>query len=144
VRMATLPLDVQAVMADLPETAMPQMGAGTVLGHVHLNVADIGSTEAFYAGALGFDVTTRGYPGALFLSAGGYHHHIGGNTWEGPGAPPPPAGARGLDAFEVVLPDAAALDLALARVADAGLQTQEDEAGVLVADPSKNSLILRA
>ena len=68
------------------------MPTGTVLGHVHLNVADIPATEAFYAGALGFDVTTRTYPGALFLSAGGYHHHIGSNTWEGPGAPPPPAG----------------------------------------------------
>ena len=143
VRMATLPLDVPGVMADLPEEPLPQMPAGTVLGHVHLNVSDIPATESFYAGALGFDVTTRTYPGALFLSAGGYHHHIGSNTWEGPGAPPPPAGALGLDAFEVVLPDAAALDVALARVADAGLETREDEAGVLVADPSKNALILR-
>ena len=143
VRMATLPLDVPAVMADLPEVAMGQMSTGTVLGHVHLNVADIAATEAFYAGALGFDVTTRTYPGALFLSAGGYHHHIGSNTWEGPGAPPPPAGALGLDAFEVVLPDAEALDLALGRVVDAGLETREDEAGMLIADPSKNPLILR-
>ena len=143
VRMATLPLDVPGVMAGLPEAPMSQMSAATVLGHVHLNVADIPATEAFYAGALGFDVTTRTYPGALFLSAGGYHHHIGGNTWEGPGAPPPPAGALGLEAFEVVLPDAEALDLALGRVADAGLETREDEAGMLIADPSKNPLILR-
>ena len=143
VRMATLPLDVPGVMAELPEAPMPHMSTGTVLGHVHLNVADIGATEEFYAGALGFDVTTRTYPGALFLSAGGYHHHIGSNTWEGPGAPPPPAGGLGLDAFEVVLPDAAALDLALAHVRNAGLATQEDEAGVLVADPSKNALVLR-
>jgi len=119
------------------------MAPGTTLGHVHLNVADIGSTDAFYAGTLGFDVTTRSYPGALFLSAGGYHHHIGSNTWEGPGAPPPPAGALGLDAYEIVLPDAAALELTLARVAEAGLEPREDEAGALVADPSGNSLILR-
>ncbi len=130
VRMATLPLDVPAVMTDLPDAATPQMAGDTVLGHVHLNVADIGATEDFYAGALGFDVTTRGYPGALFLSAGGYHHHIGSNTWEGPGAPPPPAGALGLDAFEVVLPDAAALDQALARLTNAGLTTLDDEAGI--------------
>ena len=111
VRMATLPLDVPGVMADLPEAAMPQMSAGTVLGHVHLNVADI----ALDRGLLRRRARVRRHdprriPGALFLSAGGYHHHIGSNTWEGPGAPPPPAGALGLDAFEVVLPDAAALD----------------------------------
>jgi catechol 2,3-dioxygenase len=119
------------------------MPGGTVLGHAHLNVADLGPTEDFYSGALGFDVTTRAYPGALFLSAGGYHHHIGGNTWEGPGAPPPPAGSLGLDAFEVLLPSADALELTLARVASAALVTLDDDAGLLVVDPSENRLLLR-
>ena len=81
------------------------MPAGTTLGHVHLQVSDLAAAEAFWAEALGFDVTVRGYPGALFVSAGGYHHHVGLNTWAGVGAPPPPDGARGLVRFEVVLPD---------------------------------------
>ena len=105
------------------------MPAATTLGHVHLNVADLAATEAFYDGVLGFDVTTRAYPGALFLSAGGYHHHLGSNVWDGAGAPAPPAGALGLDAFEVVLPHTGALDQVLAAVADAGVPTVEDASG---------------
>ena len=63
------------------------MPPGTRIGHVHLHVGDLAAAEAFYAGALGFEVTVRGYPGALFVSAGGYHHHLGLNTWAGVGAP---------------------------------------------------------
>lgn len=144
VRMATLPLDVAAVMAELPEEATPHMPARTVLGHVHLNVADLAATEAFYGGALGFDVTTRAYPGALFLSAGGYHHHLGTNVWDGAGAPAPPPGALGLDAFEVVLPHTAALDQVLAAVSDADIPAVEDAAGLALTDPSGNRLVLRA
>jgi catechol 2,3-dioxygenase len=144
VRMATLPLDVPAVMAELPDAADVGMSPQTVLGHVHLNVADLASTEAFYNGALGFDVTTRGYPGALFLAAGGYHHHIGSNVWEGAGAPSPPPGALGLDAFEVVMADADVRDAALERAIAAGLETVEDERGTALTDPSGNRLILRA
>lgn len=103
--MATLPLDLQSVIDELDsgdpgETVAP----GTRIGHVHLNVADLEASEAFYSGELGFDVMVRGYPGALFVAAGGYHHHIGLNTWNGPGAPPPPPGALGLDNFEVIVP----------------------------------------
>lgn len=144
VRMATLPLAIDSVMADLPERPEPLMPAGTVLGHVHLNVADLDAIEAFYSDMLGFDVTTRAYPGALFLSAGGYHHHLGSNLWDGAGAPAPPAGAMGLDAFEVVLPHTGALDQVLAAVADAGAPTVEDAAGTALTDPSGNRLILRS
>ena len=79
------------------------MLAGTRIGHVHLNVADLTAAEAFYPAALGFDITVRGYPGALFPSAGGYHHHVGLNTG-GRGRPSPPSGSRGLEYFEVSLP----------------------------------------
>ncbi len=143
-RMATLPLDLDGVMGELPQEDGALMPAATMLGHVHLNVADLAATEAFYAGVLGFDVTTRAYPGALFLSAGGYHHHLGGNVWDGAGAPAPPAGAIGLDAFEVVLPHTGALDQVLAAVADAEVPTVEDASGAALADPSGNRLILRA
>ena len=104
VRMGTVALDVDAVMAELPDGDDPGMPEGTVVGHVHLHVADLAAAEAFYAGELGLDVMVRGYPGALFLSHGGYHHHVGLNTWQGEGAPPPPEGSRGLEEFELVLP----------------------------------------
>ncbi len=143
-RMATLPLGIESVMAELPEGAEPLMPAGTVLGHVHLNVADLAEIEEFYAGVLGFDVTTRAYPGALFLSAGGYHHHLGANLWDGASAPAPPAGAMGLEAFEIVLPQTGALDQLLAAVAEAGVPTVDDAAGTALTDPSGNRLILRA
>ena len=106
IRMATIPLDLDAVMGELgdadPDGPMP---AETTMGHVHLNVSELAGTEAFYAGDLGLDVTLRGYPGALFMSSGGYHHHVGANTWVGEGAPPPPAGALGLRWFEIVTPE---------------------------------------
>jgi catechol 2,3-dioxygenase len=105
-RMGTVALDVDAVMGELPGGDDPGMPEGTVIGHVHLHVADLGAAEAFYAGQLGLDVTVRSYPGALFLSHDGYHHHVGLNTWQGEGAPPPPPGSRGLEDFELLLPSA--------------------------------------
>jgi catechol 2,3-dioxygenase len=100
-RMGTIALDLDGVIADMPGGEDTGMPAGTVIGHVHLHVADLGPAELFYAGRLGFDVTVRSYPGALFLSRDGYHHHIGLNTWAGQGAPPPPPGSRGLEYFEI-------------------------------------------
>jgi catechol 2,3-dioxygenase len=119
------------------------MPAGTRLGHVHLNVSDLASAEGFYAGGLGLDVTVRGYPGALFMSAGGYHHHVGLNTWIGEGAPPPPAGARGLDRYEVVVPDDDALDGVERRLAATGVESARAEDGLLATDPSGNRLLVR-
>ena len=105
-QMDTLPLDLDGVLGELRrEDASAGMPPGTRIGHVHLNVGDLAAAEAFYSGALGFDVTVRGYPGALFVSAGGYHHHLGLNTWAGEGVPPPPSGSRGLREFEIVLPN---------------------------------------
>ncbi|MGH2978682.1 MAG: VOC family protein, partial [Solirubrobacterales bacterium] len=145
IAMDTLPLDLEAVLEELPDdnSRAGGMPSGTRLGHVHLNVADLRSSEAFYAGALGLDVTVRGYPGALFVSAGGYHHHVGLNTWMGEGAPPPPPGARGLDRFEIVLPSAAELDAAGQRLAAAGVEAGRSEEGLAVVDPAGNRLLLR-
>jgi catechol 2,3-dioxygenase len=103
-RMGTVALDLDSVMTELPGGddggGMPD---GTAMGHVHLHVADLDDAEAFY-GDLGLDVTVRGYPGALFMSTGGYHHHVGLNTWNGVGAPAPPPGSRGLEWFEIAAP----------------------------------------
>jgi catechol 2,3-dioxygenase len=142
-QMDTLPLDLDGVLGELRrEDANAPMAPGTRIGHVHLNVGDLTAAEAFYSGALGFDVTVRGYPGALFVSAGGYHHHLGLNTWVGEGAPPPPPGSRGLREFEVVLPSAEALAVEEDRLREAGFEPTREGDYVHVADPAGNSVVL--
>jgi catechol 2,3-dioxygenase len=144
--MATLPLDLENLLAELAgssqvETEAP---ADARTGHVHLQVSDLGRAEEFYAGVLGFEVTVRGYPGALFVSAGGYHHHLGLNTWNSAGSPPAPPGVTGLRSFEVVLPTAAERDKVVGRVKEAGLEVQPEAAGTLVHDPFGNGVLLVA
>jgi catechol 2,3-dioxygenase len=143
IRMSTLPLDVDGLLAELREDG-PGAGeapAGTRIGHVHLNVADLQAAESFYAGVLGFDVTVRGYPGALFLSTGGYHHHIGVNTWAGPGASAPPPDSRGLEWFELAVDEVLLAELE-ERLADAGAEVERRTEGVLTRDPSANGVLL--
>lgn len=94
---------------------------GTRVGHIHLKVADLERAIAFYSGVLGFEVTQRYGPRAAFLSAGGYHHHIGLNTWDSAGASPPPPGHTGLYHVAFLYPDRASLAEAVARVARAGI-----------------------
>ena len=144
--MATLPLDLEGVLASAPAAdAGNGMAPGTRIGHVHLQVASIPAAERFYTGALGFEPTARGYPGALFVSAGGYHHHVGLNIWGSEGAPAPPAGSRGLRHFTVVLPSDVALARTLASASDAGLDIGVDDDGrTVVVDPSGNRAVLVA
>ncbi|MGZ5339877.1 MAG: VOC family protein [Solirubrobacterales bacterium] len=144
-QMATLPLDLEGVIGELEpgEHDAPKMAAGTRMGHVHLQVADIDAARAFDEGALGLDVTVDSYPGALFLSSGGYHHHIGLNTWAGEGAPPPPSGSRGLRRFEIQLSGDGQLDEAERRLADAGFDVARDNDGLRTADPSGNTILLK-
>jgi catechol 2,3-dioxygenase len=144
--MATLPLDLDGVLASATAGDIGDgMAEGTRIGHVHLQVAAISAAESFYVGALGFEPTVRGYPGALFVSAGGYHHHVGLNTWAGEGAPAPPAGSRGLRGFTIVLPDAAALSRTVAAASDAGVEVTADDVGrAVVTDPSGNTATLVA
>ena len=101
---------------------MPQLApAATRIGHVHLKVADLDRAIAFYGDVLGFAVTQRYGSQAAFLSAGGYHHHIGLNTWESAGATPPPPGHTGLYHTAFLYPDRAALAAVLRRVLAAGI-----------------------
>ena len=144
-QMDTLPLDLDGVLSELRrEDAGAGMPAGTRIGHVHLNVGDLAAAEAFYSGALGFDVTVRGYPGALFVSAGGYHHHLGLNTWAGEGAPPPPEGSRGLREFEILLPSGEALAAEEDRLREAGFEPTREEGRLRATDPSGNQVVLAA
>ena len=95
---------------------------GTIIGHVHLKVADIERAERFYADAFGFEVMTRYGTDASFLSAGGYHHHIGLNTWHSKGGPQPAPSATGLFHFAILYPSRKALAGALKRLIDRGIQ----------------------
>jgi catechol 2,3-dioxygenase len=146
IRMATLPLDIEDLLGSLDgdEPSFSGLASGTRMGHVHLHVADIGASEAFYRDTLGFDVMARYGTEATFLAAGGYHHHVGANVWAGRGATPPPPGSAALRFATIVLPDAAERDRAVARVADSGQEPQERLGGALVHDPSENALLLAA
>jgi catechol 2,3-dioxygenase len=144
--MATLPLDLEDLAGELRdgEDSPEGMPPGTRIGHVHLQVGDLAQAESFYGGVLRFEVTVREYPGALFLSAGGYHHHIGLNTWAGVGAPAPPPESVGLRSFEVLLPSSDDLERAVERARAAGAAVEPGEEGVLVPDPSRNGVLLTA
>jgi catechol 2,3-dioxygenase len=139
------PLDVKALFSHLKEddkldVPIPEE---TRIGHVHLHVRDVDEAVDFYHGVIGFDVmgnakTMR----AAFVSAGGYHHHVGLNTWQGESAPPPPADAVGLRYFAVELPDQSALDEVIARVDETGISANQTEEGLLLYDPSQNGVLL--
>ena len=132
--MATEPLDTAGVVAagrGEPWTGMP---AGTVMGHVHLHVGDIDAASRFYHGALGFDRTVWSYPGALFLSAGGYHHHLGVNTWAGRSSPASEGDARLLE-WRIVLPGESDVRLAVERLVAAGHPVVQEDSGWLASDP---------
>jgi catechol 2,3-dioxygenase len=143
--MATLPLDLDALRGELGTGGAAgdpgPLPAGTRVGHVHLQVAQLDAAERFYAGSLELEVMVRSYPGALFVAAGGYHHHIGLNTWQSAGAPAPPEGALGLEHYELVLPDAAERDR-LAAALGPEAEPLELEAGVRATDPSGNRVLL--
>ncbi|HZH52030.1 MAG TPA: VOC family protein [Microvirga sp.] len=94
---------------------------GVRIGHIHLKVADLDRALAFYCGVLGFELMQRYGTQAAFVSAGGYHHHIGLNTWESEGGPPPPPGTTGLYHLAILYPTRAALADALVRLAEAGI-----------------------
>ena len=142
-QMDTLPLDLESLLAEPSEGAGDGVPVGTSLGHVHLQVADLDASETFWVDGVGFDVVVRSYPGALFVSAGGYHHHVGLNTWAGAGVPPPPEGARGLDRFELVVPDGAVV-AGIAERLDRIAPVERVEDAAQARDPSGNAVLVRA
>ncbi len=145
-RMSTLPLDLDDIVGQLQDASELPAGAatGTRIGHVHLQVADLSEAEAFYHGVLGFDVMVRAYPGALFVSAGGYHHHVGLNTWHSAGAAPAAAGSVGLRSFTIELPDERELAAVLGRIDAAGIPVEPLLGGALVRDPFGTGVVLTA
>jgi catechol 2,3-dioxygenase len=150
VLLPTDPLDLDGLIGELralksaPPDERPPAPLGTAIGHVHLHVADLAEARGFYVDTLGFDEMARYGDEALFLSAGGYHHHIGLNVWAGRGAPPPPPGAAGLQWFSLEHSSDAEREKTLARVREAGIDVEELQDGTLVRDPSRNGVLLTA
>jgi catechol 2,3-dioxygenase len=144
IHMESDPLDYESILALLDGDQRPWDGlaAGTRIGHMHLNVADLVNSEEFYHGILGFDIMVRRSHGALFISAGGYHHHLGLNIWNGAGAPPPLPEALGLRYYGITLPNSAELQKLAGRVQEAGIPAEELDEGFLVRDPSHNGVLL--
>ncbi len=141
------PLDVEALFSHLQKDDRldAPVPAETRIGHVHLHVRNVDEAVDFYHGVIGFDVMGVAKSFRMgFVSAGGYHHHVGLNTWQGEGAPPPPSDALGLRYFTVLLPDKTELERVMARVQQAGVATEQTEAGFLVHDPSQNGVMLAA
>jgi len=141
---ATDPIDMGAILGAADGQRWSGMPAGTVIGHVHLHVGDLEQAAAFYSEALGFDRITWNYPGALFLGAGGYHHHLGTNVWAGPSAIPPSIDEARLVEWTIELPDAASLADAAESVSLSGHPLNKSDAGDISAcDPWGTPVRLR-
>lgn len=134
--MATDPVDVAGLVRAAGETPWAGMPAGTVMGHVHLHVGDLDAASAFYGESLGFDTMVRSYPGARFFGAGGYHHHLGTNTWAGRGAMPAAEGESRLLEWTLVLPDATAREEVAASLSAGGHAIERSaDVAVIAGDP---------
>ncbi len=134
-KMTVDPIDFEGVLG-ARTGAWRGLSSGAMMGHIHLQVASIPQTEQFYIDRLGFDLMTRYGSGASFLSANGYHHHFGTNTWAGVGLPPAPEDAARLLWYEIREPDAAALDAIAARLSAADYPFERDGHELRVVDPS--------
>lgn len=133
--MATDPIDAAGLAQAAGATPWDGMPLGTAMGHVHLHVGAIDAARAFYSDALGFDRIVWSYPGALFLSAGGYHHHLGTNTWAGADARPAGEGDARLAEWTLELPGAAAVEAAAESLARGGFATERRGGDVITRDP---------
>jgi catechol 2,3-dioxygenase len=142
-QMGTLPVDVDGVLSELQNETDEWTGLhrDTVLGHMHLKVSNVKRDAAFYRDIIGFDEMAN-LGSAAFVSAGGYHHHLGMNSWESANAAPPPANSVGLQYFTVNLPSHEELSRVAHRVRQAGVGLEETDAGLLARDPSQNAVVL--
>ncbi len=135
------PLDTGSLLALAAGEAVPARASGVVTGHLHLHVGDLAASTRFYRDLLGFEVQVA-VPSAVFVSAGGYHHHVGFNTWRGPGVGPAPADAVGLRHFTVLLPDGGALADLEERLRAGAADVEAAGDGILVRDPSGNAVLV--
>jgi catechol 2,3-dioxygenase len=141
--MVTDPIDGRGVIEAGAEKEWQGMPAGTVMGHVHLHVSHLAAAENFYVNAIGFDLMQHFGGQAAFVSAGGYHHHLGMNVWAGVGVPPAPEDRARMLWYEIVLPNNDALEATVERLQAAGIATEKVDTGMRVRDPAQNNVILR-
>ncbi len=141
VRMVTLALDIEDLLAQSQDAPSASIAPGTGVGHVHLKVAEVPRAESFYSDVLGFEPQAQ-IPSAAFLSAGGYHHHIGLNSWQSAGGAPAPDAAPGLRRIDFELSGNSALDQLEQRILKASPNAvrERDEDALLVADPNGERL----
>jgi catechol 2,3-dioxygenase len=137
VRMGVEPVDIRGLLEAAEQSSDPWTGmpAGTTLGHIHLQVTDIDATAWFYRDVLGFDIVAR-MPSALFISAGGYHHHIGANIWHSRQAEPAPDDVVNLQSYSIIVPDQTTLDELTDRLTRADIAFETSSGSVRLTDPS--------
>jgi catechol 2,3-dioxygenase len=154
IEMATLPLNIDSLLEEVKGEGIRktlsenwEVPAETKIGHIHLHVSNLESAETFYHRILGFDITMKSYPGALFLSAGGYHHHIGANIWAGADAPPPPPDSVQLRSYSIRLSSNTQLSNLIANlranncvVREGLIHRIEGCSGIAVTDPDGNNI----
>ena len=133
--MATDPVDVNGLVEAAGDIRWSGMPAGTVMGHLHLHVGDLEAASDFYSSIVGFDRMVWQYPGALFLAASGYHHHLGTNTWAGPGAKAPGEDMAQLLEWTIVLPNEASLHAAAASFSGRGYSIERETGSFKTQDP---------
>jgi catechol 2,3-dioxygenase len=141
-QMATDPLDIDRLRAEASGTQWQGAPAGTVIGHVHLQVGALSDSDAFYAGVLGLEVTTR-YPGASFYGSGGYHHHLAGNIWNSRNAGKRSSGSTGLRTVEILAANKAAFEAVVAKAASAGINPDAEGGQIRLADSWNTELVVR-
>ena len=144
-RMTTLPLDVGSLLAELDDPGTEPfdgLPSGSTMGHVHLRVASLEETVSFYRDTIGFGLMAQLGQQAAFLGAGGYHHHLGANTWESAGAEVPPHGSAALRHATIVLADHTELEAVHARLLEGGWAAELRDGSLQVRDPSGNLLHL--
>jgi len=147
VQMDTLAVDVPNLLAELQNAYVAWSGlpAGTVIGHIHLQVSSLAAAKQFYSGQLGFNVMQQNYPGALFISAGGYHHHLGLNTWHSLSTAPGPQGQTGLANFTIRVPDHEIFNQLKTNLKAAGLATETLNHDLFaVQDPNNLQIFIQA
>lgn len=145
VQMDTLPVDVPDLLAEIDSHATWNgLPTGTIIGHIHLQVSSLAAAKQFYCGLLGFNIMQQNYPGALFIAAGGYHHHLGLNTWHSLNAAPGPANQTGLANFTIRVPEIENFKLLKNRLEAAGVLTETPGTNIFsVQDPNGLKINIR-
>lgn len=143
-KLVTEPFDADGVLSELTgsEPVWTGLHPDTRMGHVHLHVNHIPAAEEFYNDLLGFELIARYGAGASFVAAGGYHHHLGLNTWAGVGVPPPPKDTARLLWYEIVLPNTAVLSQLTRHLQEAGITLNRRDGRIFIQDPASNTILL--